>query len=313
MTDTTPVLIEAAINGMSTKDRNPHVPRHARGGPGRRPARCLDAGATIIHAHNADIRLGGSAAATTTSPPGRHSSPTGPTRSGTPTLCVARRVRVASSSTTPARRRRCPSAWPHVDPGSTNLGWTRRRRPPRRQRVRQLLRPHPRPRSRMCERRRLGPQLAIYEPGFLHASSPTTAPADFPRASWSSSTSAASGACGPAPAASRFGLPPTANALLAYLDMLEGTGLPWSVSVWGGDLMATPVARLALERGGHLHVGLEEHFDPDAQADQRRARRAGGGAGGVSGPTARESPPTRSGLLALPSPATSAGTPATPR
>ncbi len=60
-----------------------------------------------------------------------------------------------------------------------------------------------------------------------------------------------------------FGLPPTANALLAYLDMLEGSGLPWSVSVWGGDLMATPVARLALERGGHLHVGLEEHFDPD--------------------------------------------------
>jgi uncharacterized protein (DUF849 family) len=23
------------------------------------------------------------------------------------------------------------------------------------------------------------------------------------------------------------------------------------------------VARLALERGGHLHVGLEEHFDPE--------------------------------------------------
>jgi uncharacterized protein (DUF849 family) len=62
-----------------------------------------------------------------------------------------------------------------------------------------------------------------------------------------------------------FGLPPTANALLAYLDMLEGTDLPWSVSVWGGDLMSTPVARLALERGGHLHVGLEEHFHPDRQ------------------------------------------------
>ena len=60
-----------------------------------------------------------------------------------------------------------------------------------------------------------------------------------------------------------FGLSPTRNALLAYLDMLEGTDLPWSVSVWGGDLMDTPVARLALERGGHLHVGLEEHFHPD--------------------------------------------------
>jgi uncharacterized protein (DUF849 family) len=45
--------------------------------------------------------------------------------------------------------------------------------------------------------------------------------------------------------------------------MLEDTDLPWSVSVWGGDLMQTPVARLAVERGGHLHVGLEEHFDPD--------------------------------------------------
>ena len=27
--------------------------------------------------------------------------------------------------------------------------------------------------------------------------------------------------------------------------------------------METPVARLALERGGHLHVGLEEHFHPE--------------------------------------------------
>jgi uncharacterized protein (DUF849 family) len=62
-----------------------------------------------------------------------------------------------------------------------------------------------------------------------------------------------------------FGLPPTANALAAYLDMLEGSGLPWSVSAWGGDLLQTPVARLALEQGGHLHIGLEEHFDPDRQ------------------------------------------------
>ena len=46
------------------------------------------------------------------------------------------------------------------------------------------------------------------------------------------------------------------------LDLLDGVALPWSVSVWGGDLLATPIARRALERGGHLHVGLEEHFDP---------------------------------------------------
>jgi 3-keto-5-aminohexanoate cleavage enzyme len=62
-----------------------------------------------------------------------------------------------------------------------------------------------------------------------------------------------------------FGLRPTQSALEAYLDLLTGTDIPWSVSVWGGDLMKTPVARLALERGGHLHVGLEEHFDPERQ------------------------------------------------
>ena len=60
-----------------------------------------------------------------------------------------------------------------------------------------------------------------------------------------------------------FGLPPTKKALLAYLEMLEGTTIPWSVSVWGGDLLQTPVAQLALELGGHLHVGIEEHFDPE--------------------------------------------------
>jgi len=60
-----------------------------------------------------------------------------------------------------------------------------------------------------------------------------------------------------------FGLAPTENALAAYLDLLEGCDLPWSVSAWGGDLFETPVARQALERGGHLHVGLEEHFHPE--------------------------------------------------
>jgi uncharacterized protein (DUF849 family) len=56
-----------------------------------------------------------------------------------------------------------------------------------------------------------------------------------------------------------FGLPPTVAALDAYLELVAETGLPWSVSVWGGDLLRTPVAEAALRRGGHLHVGLEEH------------------------------------------------------
>ena len=60
-----------------------------------------------------------------------------------------------------------------------------------------------------------------------------------------------------------FGLAPTLSALDAYLDLLDGVDLPWSVSVWGGDLFDSPIARRALELGGHLHVGLEEHFHPE--------------------------------------------------
>jgi uncharacterized protein (DUF849 family) len=43
----------------------------------------------------------------------------------------------------------------------------------------------------------------------------------------------------------------------AYLAMLEDCDLPWAVSVVGGDVVASEVAPLALERGGHLHLGLE--------------------------------------------------------
>lgn len=54
-----------------------------------------------------------------------------------------------------------------------------------------------------------------------------------------------------------FGLPPTPKALEAYLELLADSHLPWAVSVAGGDLVRSDVARLALERGGHLHLGLE--------------------------------------------------------
>jgi uncharacterized protein (DUF849 family) len=55
-----------------------------------------------------------------------------------------------------------------------------------------------------------------------------------------------------------FGLPPTRASFEAYYSMLEECPLPWSVAVMGGDVIASGMARMALERGGHLHVGLED-------------------------------------------------------
>ena len=59
----------------------------------------------------------------------------------------------------------------------------------------------------------------------------------------------------------QFGLPPTRAALAAYLDMLGDAPLPWLVSAQGGDVIATGLSRIALERGGHLQVGLEPSGD----------------------------------------------------
>jgi uncharacterized protein (DUF849 family) len=57
---------------------------------------------------------------------------------------------------------------------------------------------------------------------------------------------------------SGFGLRPTPTALDAYLELLDGCDVPWAVAVLGGDVVDVGIARIALERGGHLRVGLED-------------------------------------------------------
>jgi uncharacterized protein (DUF849 family) len=115
----------------------------------------------------------------------------------------------------------------------------------------------------LCERLRVGPSLAIYEPGFLQTVLAYHRAGRLPRGAMVKLYFGGPYGLIATKPGCTFGLSPTRNALLAYLDMLEGSGLPWSVSVWGGDLMQTPIARLALELGGHLHVGIEEFYSPD--------------------------------------------------
>jgi uncharacterized protein (DUF849 family) len=115
----------------------------------------------------------------------------------------------------------------------------------------------------LCESNRLAPGLAIYEPGFLQTVLSYHRLGRLPAGAMVKLYFGGEWGMTATGRGVSFGLPPSENALAAYLDMLTGTDLPWSVSVWGGDLLETPVARLALERGGHLHVGLEEHFSPD--------------------------------------------------
>ena len=63
----------------------------------------------------------------------------------------------------------------------------------------------------------------------------------------------------------------------------------------GGSLLDTPIARAALERGGHLRVGIEDWDDGPANVEQVAAA---GRAVRRSRPTGRDHPPRPSELLA---------------
>jgi len=52
--------------------------------------------------------------------------------------------------------------------------------------------------------------------------------------------------------------PPIPEALQLYLHMIEGIDVNWAVGVIGKSVMETPLARMALERGGSFRVGLED-------------------------------------------------------
>ena len=95
-----------------------------------------------------------------------------------------------------------------------------------------------------------------------------------------------------------FGLPAETWALDAYLRMLEGTSLPWSVAVLSGDVFEKGVARHALERGGHLRVGLEDFAGARKPSNPELVREAVALCAEVGRPVAR--PDQLSKLLDLP-------------
>jgi uncharacterized protein (DUF849 family) len=106
---------------------------------------------------------------------------------------------------------------------------------------------------------RLGPSISIFEPGFLRTAlayhrAGRLPPGAFVKLYFGGEA----GYLGGAPGAT-FGLPPTRTALDAYLELLADCDLPWAVAVIGGDVVGSGLARLALERGGHVRVGLEDY------------------------------------------------------
>ena len=101
-----------------------------------------------------------------------------------------------------------------------------------------------------CRDLGLGPSVACFEPGYIRVFLDFYAAGRIPPGSLVKFYFCA----GPP----LFGLPPSEAALDLYVDLLAGTGLPWAVAVLGGDVVGSGMAGWAIERGGHVRVGLED-------------------------------------------------------
>ena len=244
-----PVIIEAAINGATPKTVNPNVPVTEDEIVADALA-CFEAGAAIVHQHISNFNVSGDEAAEVY-------------------LGIWRRVLAerADALWYPTINLGPPAQWyDHIaplaesgllrmgvsDPGSVNMGVPVDGLPAGSfvytntfdDVAHQLG---------LCRTHRLGPSLAIYEPGFLRTvlayhRGGQLPPGSFLKLYFSSER----GLSGTA-----FGLPPSPTALAAYVELLDGTGLPWAASAVGDDLVRSELCRAALDAGGHLHVGLE--------------------------------------------------------
>ena len=246
---TTPVIIEAAINGGTRKEQNPNVPitedelvADALG--------CLDAGASIIHHHIPATRLSGDDAAEQYLAVWRRVLAERPDALWYPTINFGsdaeRYAHIAPMAASGLLRLSLS------DPGSVNLGYDRGGLPAGDFVYRNSFDDIAH-QLELCHEHGLGPSIAAYEPGFVRAviayhragRLPVGAMVKFYLCGDRGLTGTA------------FGLPVTTTALAAYVELLDGTGLPWAVSAVGDDLGRSPVIRPALDLGGHVHVGLE--------------------------------------------------------
>jgi 3-keto-5-aminohexanoate cleavage enzyme len=261
-----PVIIEAAINGATTKERNPNVPRIPREVSIDALA-CLDAGAAIIHNHIDILGVSEEEAAE------RYLEGWRPVLEARPDALLYPTIHFGKSMNYEHLIPLAESGALRIgltDPGSVNLGGVDDDDVPRGPFVYANSFDVIARAFEICTAYRLGPSLAIYEPGFLRTTLSWWRAGRLPPGAmvklYFSSERGLLGA--------PFGLPPTVTALDAYLEMLEGCDLPWAVSVVGGDVIESEVARAALERGGHLHLGLEFYGGPGTPSNAELVARA---------------------------------------
>ena len=252
-----PVVLELAINGETRKARNPRVPRT----PAEIAAdgvACVAGGAAVLHNHIEDPFLTGEAAAGEYAKGWRGILARYPDVLLCPTMAAG-----ASDSERIAHFESCAieqgARLAPLDPGSMNMPLTGGDAINARMlsyvnafgTIELAL-------AEMC-RLGLGASMGIYEPGFLRAAVAFHKAGKLPPGSAAKLYFFGGRNYFDGTPCVGFGLGPSAAALDAYLEIIGDCGLPWAVAVVGGCVFESGMARLALERGGHVRLGLEDY------------------------------------------------------
>lgn len=250
------VIFEVAINGETRKDRNPNVPRS----PSEISAdalSCLAGGAGIIHNHIDDPLLEGDAAADEYGRGWQAILASHPDAILCPTMAASADIdgRIAHLAGCVGRHgaRMAP-----LDPGSMNMPLSGGSAMSAR--ILSYVNSYETIASVLdtLSRLGLGASIGIYEPGFLRAAVAFHRAGKLPKGSFVKLYFFGGRNYFDGTECVGFGLEPSASALDAYLEVLGDSGLPWAAAVVGGCVFGSGMARLAMERGGHVRLGIED-------------------------------------------------------
>ena len=268
----TPVILECAINGSTTKAANPLAPETLEEQTAE-IIRCLDAGATIVHSHsnqpNEDPEIAAQAYMEVYKPVWEKHP---------------HAILYATANFDPKEYNRNRRSWPGkvqcghqrilaeaglanmvlFDTGVIPLGgyddqgmlgpdsgffwygfW-----PDDERFIKEI-----------CDDLGTGTSISVFEPGWMKNVVAMARAGSLPRGSKLNIYFA--------PYSISAMAPPVPEALELYLKMMEGLDLKWSVGNIGTQsIMDTPLAQMALERGGSFRVGLEDWTTGPSNVEQ---------------------------------------------
>ena len=258
----TPVIIEAALNGARTKKNNPNVPIS----PDEIVeciSACVKEGASLIHVHAGQPIVGSGGhhdsavykdafARSLERHPGLLLYPTLP--GGGPGTTMRERLAHVSELCRMGLGEVVP-----VDPGTMNFGHVSKQGvPPVSDRVYQTTFADVDWAFRYCRDENLSCTISAFEPGFVRLVEAHRLAGTLPRDTLVKLEFCSGDLL--------FGLSPDRIGLEAWFGLFDRNALPWMVTLRNGNVNDA-LTELAIARGGHVRVGLEDYSGHDKPAN----------------------------------------------